>query len=204
MKSTLTFIFVFLIGLVAAACIHELGHAIAAWLQGIPCVPTPMKVYTLDSQVRWGQEIWIMFGGVATTLVLTSGGLVWYFRTSHRHEDAILSSIFLGPLAYSVRFLLSGRGHSDVEWQAAQIALGVSPTGHFLDYLFLLLVVMAILVWVMRKHASLRLRSFIHLAALMVFGFAFLVALQNLNNSAFDRYFPEFRTLDRPENLDSR
>ena len=192
------------LSIVAAAFLHELGHAVAGWIQGIPSVPTPMKVYPLDPEMRWDQEIWVLFGGVAATLVLSIGGLVWYVRQSHRYEDAVLSSIFLGPLAYSIRFLLSGRGHDDVEWQATQISMGLSPTGHLLDYLFLFLVISAIVMWVVRKRASLRVRTFICLAALAVCGFVFLVGLQNLNNRIFDKQFPESRTLDRPKDLDPR
>jgi len=189
-----------------ACWVHEFGHALAAWVQGIASIPTPLKTYTLARGVRWEQEIWVLSGGVSGTFIISACALVWYALKGHGRGDAILAGVLAGPVAYSIRFLLVGRGHDGVEWQAAQTALGVSPTGHLLDYAFLLMVTAGLVSWVVRRRATLRFRSFLNLAALMLFGFVALATLQNINNRLFDNHFrnPDSEVVGQPTNLDPR
>ena len=196
----------FLVVLILACWVHELGHAIASWVQGIGSIPTPLKTYTLAADVRWDQQEWILFGGVLGTFALSVLVLIWYMLKWKEWADSILAAVLVGPAAYSIRFLLVGRGHDGIEWQAAQILLGASPTGHMLDYAFLFLVAVGLIVWIVRKRTSLQFRSLLYLTGLLMFGFVTLVALQKINNAIFD---DQFRGLDtditgQPADLDPR
>jgi hypothetical protein len=59
------------------------------------------------------------------------------------------------PGFYTLRFVLAGRGHDGTEFQEAQAALGLSYTGHGLDWLFVSLFVAATVFWFWRARARL-------------------------------------------------
>ena len=123
--------------LAGAAFAHELGHALAAWAQGIPVVPTLLKEYTLRESVHWVQYQWIALGGVVGSLLNAMAAVAWYARRERSTGEIVLAGALVMPCAYTLRFALAGRGHDGLEWQAAQVALGVSPASHLVDVLFL-------------------------------------------------------------------
>lgn len=205
-RAIASFTAIFLAALIAACVIHEFGHAVAAWVQGIASIPTPLKAYVISHGIRWEQEAWILFGGVAGSILCSGCALVWYGIRTRKQGEAILAGILAVPVVYSIRFLLVGRGHDGVEWQGAQTVIGVSPTGHLVDYVFLFVVFAGIVAWVVRRRSDLHLLSFAKLAVLIVFAFVALALLQNLNNHLFDRYLedPQSDAVDRPGGLDPR
>lgn len=204
MKNDVRFVLAFAGACLVGAYIHEIGHALAGWVQGIPVFPTPAKEYILLGQVEWHQKIWISLGGVAGTVLLVLGTLFWYMRSHRVSADAVLAGILLPPCAYTVRFLAIGRGHDGLEWQQAQSAIGLAPAGHALDVLFLSLFLLGTAAWMIRRHSSLRLSSGLRVVGVLVGGVALLVALQVSNNALFDRFFPSTTTLHVPEGLDPR
>jgi len=204
MKTDRRFILAFAGAALGGVCLHEIGHAVAGWIQGIPVFPTPAKEYVLLDRVEWSRMTWIALGGVVTTALLAAGTLVWYVRTRHARADAVLAGILLPPFVYSVRYLIVGRGHDAVEWQAAQSALGLAPAGHAIDALFLLLVLVATTAWIVRRRPKLRFSAAGKGVGLAVGGIALLVVLQVVNNALFDPLFPETVTVHVPEHLDPR
>ncbi len=206
MKDKLRFALVFSVACLAGVFLHEIGHAIAGWAQAIPVVPTPAKEYALQAQVEWHQEIWISLGGVAATTLLTLGTLFWYVRVSATtpRTDAVLAGVLLPSFFYSLRFLMVGRGHDGLEWQAAQTALGVDPAGHFVDILLLCLFLAGVGTWLIRSRRWLRPGSIGSIFALVVGGIALVVLIQVANNALFDRFFPDSTTVHIPAGLDGR
>ncbi len=205
MRSGLRFAAVFAIACIAGVYVHELGHAVAGWVQGVSVFPTPLKEYVLQEQVEWRQQIWIALGGVAGTALVMLGALGWYLRARRQAiADAILAGAFLPSFLYAVRFLLAGRGHDGLEWQEAQSALGVAPFGHTVDMLLLGLLLAGISVWLVHRRRSWRWSSLIKAAGLMLAGVVLLVFLQVGNNALFDRYFPTTVTVNAPEGFEYR
>lgn len=49
MKATIRHALVFTGTVVAGVYLHEIGHAVAGWIQGIAVVPTPAKEFVLQS-----------------------------------------------------------------------------------------------------------------------------------------------------------
>jgi hypothetical protein len=186
----LLFTLIFVSTLIGSAWLHEACHSVAALIQGVPSVPTPFKEYPLQQSIGWPREIWISFGGVAGTVLLVVGTILWYLFRNRTNGEAVLAGVLVAPATYTVRFAIAGRGHDDAEWQAAQTVLGVNPGGHFLDIVFLLLCITAVAGWMIRRRDSLRMSSICKVAALMVCGVVILVSLQSLNNLLFDRFFP--------------
>jgi hypothetical protein len=198
MKQALAFTLIFVAALIGSAWLHEACHTIAAMAQGVPSIPTPFKEYSLLESIEWRQEIWISFGGVAGTILLVVGTIIWYLSRRQAHGEAVLAGVLVAPAVYTVRFAIAGRGHDDLEWQATQTAIGVNPGGHFLDMVFLLLCLAAAGVWIGRRRDSIHLSSLIRVLALMVCGIVIIASLQRLNNALFDPFFPHTRTVDRP------
>ena len=77
-KSRIRFLLIFAAACVVATYLHEIGHAVFGWAQGIAVFPTPGKEYVLRSEVEWRQEIWIALGGVLATILVTVGTTIWY------------------------------------------------------------------------------------------------------------------------------
>ena len=203
-KNDLRFALIFAGVCIAGVYVHEIGHAVFGWVQGIPVVPTPAKEYILQDWVDWRQKIWVSLGGVAGTALLVLGSLLWYARERRPVADAVLAGVLIPPCFYTLRFLLAGRGHDGLEWQEAQSALGATPTGHMVDILFLCLLLAGSTAWILRRRASLRLASIVRVAGLVLGGIALLIVLQVINNALFDRFFPETTTVNVPAGIESR
>ena len=203
MKANVRYGLVFVGTTIAGAYLHEIGHAVAGWIQGIAIVPTPAKEYILQSQVSWNQEIWISLGGpVGTTLAVVGAAL--YFLWERRAEaEAVLLGALIPPGLYTIRFLLAGRGHDGLEWQAAQTALGLRPAGHAIDVFFLCLWLAGMILWGSRLRFPLR-SSLLRFAGLALTGGILLVALQVGNNRLFDRHFSATTVVNTPSGLDPR
>jgi hypothetical protein len=192
----------FLGALIAGVYLHELGHAVAGWVNGVAVVPTPAKEYVLQSPLGWNKEIWISLGGVLGTTVAVLAAGLYFWRKPCLNREAILAGALLPLGLYTLRFLVVGRGHDETEWQAAQTALGLAPAGHAIDVFFLCLLTAGIIVWGIRLHA--RLSSFLRLVIVGIAGVILLVVLQAGNNAVFDRMFPVVKVLNVPQGLDVR
>lgn len=184
--------------------LHEVGHAIFGFAQGIPVVPTPAKEYVLRSEVEWRQEIWIALGGVLATAIVTAGTMLWYRRQLQPEADAVLAGVLLIPGFYTVRFLLVGRGHDRLEWQEAQSALGINPSGHAIDIMFLVLFVAGCVAFAVRRWNSLRWRSPFGALGIALGGLVLMIVVQVGNNAIFDRRFPKTRTLHVPAGIEMK
>ena len=179
---------VFAVSAIGSAYLHELGHCIPAWAHGYPAVPTPAKEYILAAVTDPVQRV-ISLGGILATVLASLAALWLYVRSRAARASAILAGTLLVPLAYVVRFLVEGRGHDATEFQEAQAALGLSYSGHALDWFFLTALIAISLAWLWKSGARPGrplLWKCLQGAAL---GFVLLVGLQVTNNMIFDPIF---------------
>ena len=202
MKLSLRYILLFVGSIIAAVYLHEIGHAVGGWVNGVAIVPTPAKEYVLQSQLDWSKEIWIALGGVIGTTVAALAAALCFWRQPCSDREAVLAGAFLPVGIYTLRFLLVGRGHDGTEWQAAQAALGLPPAGHAMDLFFLCLLIAGLGVWAIRLHPHLS--SVLRLVTMAIIGITLLVVLQAGNNSAFDRVFAVAKVVNIPPGLDAR
>jgi glucan phosphoethanolaminetransferase (alkaline phosphatase superfamily) len=131
----------------------------------------------------------IALGGILGSVLTFLGALWLYFKSPVAKASAILAGTLTTPLFYVVRFLVVGRGHDATEFQEAQAALGLSYSGHALDWFFLIALIAIALIWLLKS----RTRPGLHLlwkclkgAAL---GVLLLAGLQMTNNMIFDPIF---------------
>jgi amino acid permease len=203
MKRGLLFLMIFALSILGSAYVHELGHSLAGLVQGVPVVATPFKEYILQEHIEWRQQILISMGGVVASVLVVVGALIWYNWKRPVHGDSILAGVMVIPFAYTLRFLLVGRGHDGLEWQAAQSALGAKPTGHAVDIMFLALSFAAIVIFMVRRRPSLSFSSLIKAGSLMAIGIALLIVFQVSNNILFDGVFTETQIVNLPPGLES-
>ena len=187
------FVLIFSAAICATAVAHELGHAIAGLTQSLIVVPTPFKEYVLAPTVDWQQYRVLALGGPVGTLIAVVASGVWFLRRRSADAEAVFVGALLTPAAYSLRYLLAGRGHDGVEWMAAQAALGLSATGHALDGLLFGVVVVGTVVWVSVRRKQIGLRTLGRAIGLFFLGLVVLVAGQVGNNALFDPLFPDHR-----------
>ncbi|GEM_PF-782617 len=170
---------------VGCTYLHELGHCIPAWVSGYPAVPTPVKTYVLAAVTNPVQRA-IALGGILGTVLASWGALCIYLRSRRERTSAALAGALLAPGFYSLRFLLAGRGHDGTEFQDAQAALGLSFSGHALDWFFLVSLIAIALVWLLKSQT----RPGIHILRKWlkgaVLGLLLLMGLQKANNMIFD------------------
>ena len=161
--------------------IHELGHSIMSWIHGYMSVPTPAKEYALEI-IPAHIQTYISLGGILGNLLFALGVFFLYLNSNFKYNSAILAGAIASPGIYTVRFILQGRGHDETEFQEAQSALGLSYSGHFLDWLFLVLFLAGILIWYFRSKPNYGI--LLRLALGFMLTFIFLIGLQKLNNAA--------------------
>ncbi len=166
--------------------IHELGHCVVAWLHGKRAVPTPAKEYLLDP-VSADLNRYISLGGVLGTVFFSLLIIFLFVKNSNKFNSSILAGALATPGIYSFLFLLKGRGHDETEFQEAQSALGLSYSGHALDWFFLALFFAGILLWVIRSKPSYKIIP--RLVFGFVLSFLFMAGLQKINNNFFDPIF---------------
>jgi hypothetical protein len=200
MRAKVRYALIFSASVIAGVYVHELGHAIAGWINGVAVVPTPAKEYILQAQLDWKTETWIALGGVIGTTVVTLAATLYFWRKPSSASEAILAGAFIPPGLYAIRFLLVGRGHDGTEWQAAQAALGLPAAGHAVDVFFLCLPMAGFIIWGVRLHPPPR--SALRIIVLAVAGTILLVALQVGNNAVFDSVFPAVKIIHVPRGLD--
>ena len=99
-------------------------------------------------------------------------------------SSAILAGAIASPAMYVIRFILKGRGHDDTEFQEAQAALGLSYSGHFLDWFFIGLTGTITAIWFAKCKPGYTIAG--RILAGTILTFIFLVVLQKVNNAIFD------------------
>ena len=198
MKQQLRFALVFLVACIGSMYLHELGHAVFGWIQGIPVFPSPAKEYVLWPSVTWRQEALIAVGGAGATAVIVLASILWGAMSRGWTSCAVLAGVLVEPAFYTLRAVLTGRGHDGTEWQEAQYAIGLNPTGHAFDLLFAVLFFSGCAALAFRDALSLRWRSLSKACALGFLGLMALIAVQIGNNAIFDRHFPKAHTTGIP------
>jgi hypothetical protein len=169
-----------------AIYIHELGHCIPAWMDGVRAIPTPAKEY-INQVIPPGLQEQVSLGGIIGTVLFTVLTTCFFLLKDYKHGSAILAGALAMPGVYLFRFLIVGRGHDATEFQEAQDALGFSYSGHSIDYAMLILFLSGGLIWLAHTKPSFK------IAGRLVLGFIltliFVVTLQTLNNAIFDPLF---------------
>jgi hypothetical protein len=185
----------FICAIVGSFFLHEIGHCTVAWAHGYAAVPTPAKEYLL-SPIPQALENQVALGGILGSVAAVLGTLFWLHRSPGATRSALLAGAMTAPGFYTLRFILFGRGHDADEFQQAQAALGLSYSGHALDWFFAGLMLVAAVFWLLRTHQRLTLRFAGRVFAGAVLALTVLVLLQSVNNAVFD-------PLLEPRNKDS-
>jgi len=166
--------------------IHEIGHSIPAWIHGYWSVPTPAKEY-LSNDVPLDFKQYISLGGVMVSILISLIVTFLYINKTYGINSAILAAAIVLPGMYTLRFILSGRGHDATEFQEAQSALGLSYSGHSLDWIFLILFVFGTVVWIIKSKPHFKIIG--RLSVGFVLTYIFVIGLQVINNAIFDPIF---------------
>jgi hypothetical protein len=103
--------------------------------------------------------------------------------------SALIAGAITPPGFYTLRFILAGRGHDATEFQEAQAALGLSYSGHAIDWLFISPFVIATVFWFWRTRARPTPRLVARLVVGAIAALVLLALLQTINNRVFDPLF---------------
>ena len=175
-------------GILGSVYVHELGHCIPAWMHGYRAIPTPAKEYILVAATDPAQRT-IALGGILGTVLASLGALGLYFKWPAAKTSAVLSGALVTPGLYTLRFLIAGRGHDATEFQNAQAALGLSYSGHALDWFFLIALIAIAVAWLLKSRTRPGIRFLWKCLKGAALGLLLLVGLQMINNMIFDPIF---------------
>ena len=186
---SLRFPALFLLLALFSALLHELGHCIIYWVQGIPAGMSLVKEYPLrditDLEYAVGSA-----GGPLSNVVQISIGLIWVQRArlNSRWGRWGLAFVLANVCYFIVRSgiaLLTGEGG---ELTDAASLVGLSYQGAIV--LFILISVGA-LVWTVRA-ARLRIgwRRVFQFPGVVILYFIFLVVVQTFDRAVFWDRFP--------------
>jgi hypothetical protein len=175
--------------LLIACFIHEIGHCIPAWMHGLLAVPTLAKEY-MPHDIPVGIQQSISFGGIFGTILFAFMVLISGLIIKARFNWAILAGAMATPGFYTLRFIMMGRGHDATEFQEAQYFLGFSYDGHLLDWIFLFIVILGILIWMYKCRPNYKIAG--RLMTGVILTIIFIIGLQTLNNLIFDPIMQKF------------
>jgi len=177
---------VYFITLLFANFFHELGHCIPVWTHGYSAIPTPAKWYSLSS-IPPDLNKYASLGGIINSVIFSIFVILYFLKGSFKYKSALLAGGIAMPSIYTLRFILRGRGHDETEFQEAQSALGLSYSGHFVDWIFLSLLILGIAAWIIKSKPGIKILGRLLIGAIL--SIAFIVLLQKLNNLIFDPLF---------------
>ncbi len=173
-------------GTIIISCFaHELGHCVVAWSNGVNAVPTITKAYYQTAPSS--SENVIFLGGPAGSILFTLVISTVFMIRKDKMNSAVFAGALAMPAMYCFLFWLKGRGHEGFEFQEAQTALGVSYSGHFMDWLFVTLFILGSLFWIITRAHSWKLVPKLVVGAVLTI--LFLHYLQDLNNKLFGPLF---------------
>jgi len=172
--------------LLLANFFHETGHCIPAWINGYAAIPTLAKEYPLTTIPP---EIikYVSLGGITISILFPLSLMIYFLRSSFSYKATILAGSLAMPAIYTLRFILSGRGHDETEFQEAQSALGLSYSGHFLDWLFLSISIAGMAIWIIESKPKLKITGRLLIGGAV--SILFIILLQKINNLIFDPFF---------------
>jgi hypothetical protein len=177
---------VYFIAIICSIYLHETGHCIPAWLHGFRAIPTPAKEY-ISGDISPDLKQVISLGGIIGSVLFSVIVMLMFLFASFRYSLSLLSAAIAVPGVYSLRFILQGRGHDSTEFQEAQSALGLSYSGHSLDWFFLALFICGAIIWIIKSKPKFSITG--RLLIGFVVTLIFVIALQKFNNDLFDPIF---------------
>jgi len=163
--------------------VHEFGHCIPAWIHGYWAVPTPAKEY-MSQTIPLDLKQYVSLGGIIGSVVVLLMISILYLNNNLRFNSVLLAGALAIPGMYTLRFMLIGRGHDATEFQEAQSALGLSYSGHSLDWFFMTFFLLGAVMWIIKSKPSHKILG--RLLIGFVLTFIFVVSLQKVNNAIFD------------------
>lgn len=166
--------------------IHEIGHCMPAWLNGIAAFPSPANEYILHS-VSTDLNQYISLGGYIGTIIFVIITLSVFLFTKLRFK----SEIYAGATAiigmYCALILFNGRGHGGHEFQEAQAAMGFTYSGHSLDVMVIALFIILSLIWIFYEKPNFNIFWRLLIGAIITF--LFFIVYEKINNIIFDPIF---------------
>ena len=166
--------------------IHEIGHCIPAWIEGVRAIPTLAKEYIME-EIPYTLKQNISLGGFVATVLFSLIIILWYLLRSSKYGSAILAGAIAVPGLYTLRFIVVGRGHDATEFQEVQSALGLTYSGHSLDWIYLILTLVGVVAWILKSKPNYKIT--VRLLIGLVITIVIIGGLQEINNAIFDPLF---------------
>jgi hypothetical protein len=166
--------------------LHEIGHCIPAWFNGIAAFPSPANEYILHPVSTDLNQNISLGGYIGTVFFIITASLVFLF-TNFRFK----SEMYAGGIAiigmYCSLILFNGRGHGGHEFQEAQAAMGFTYSGHSMDVFVIALFISLALIWYFYKKPKINI--FWRLLTGAIITFLFFILYEWINNLIFDPIF---------------
>jgi uncharacterized membrane protein len=192
---SIRFLVLLLIAAIVSTLLHELGHCVLYWLQGIPAAMSLTKEYPLRDITAMQYSIGSVGGPLANVVQITAAIVLYRGYSSDRALRDPLSALILANVFYFIlRALIAVLKRDGGELDSAAQLAG-------LDYravvaLFVIITVVFLSLWMKASGTPLNLRNSLIFIGLLVFFVIVLGSLQSIDQKLFWNKFPTIQIDD--------
>lgn len=189
MRDRLRFLLLLIVAAVVSTLLHELGHCVFYWVQGIPAAMSLTKEYPLTDITASQYAIGSAGGPIfSIAVVLLAVSLYRKPRATGALKDFLSALILTGVFYFVLRSLialLKGRGG---ELESAASLLGLDYRAAIV--VFVAMTVMSLYLWIRAGGPRFNLKHAGYFVVLLIGYVIFVIALESVDQSLFWGRFP--------------
>lgn len=197
LKSKINFLFLVIIASILSVLLHELGHCIFYWIQGIPAAMSLTKEYPLVDIIPVTQYAIGSVGGPLANIVLI---IVSYLMVrkyeKHSRPWNYLSAMIIANCSYfiviSLITLLKRSDGGELEYAANLIGLNF----YYVLGLFILITIVILALWKNRFNIKASVKNCLSFLVLVVTFLVVVVLMQVVDQSLFWNKFSSIQIDD--------
>ena len=189
------FILIFLLAAIISVLIHELGHCIFYWIQGIPASLSLTKEYPLQNITVQNYRIGSL-GGPVTNIIQVFTALILLRRfKEHLILNMVFTSFLLANIFYFLfRSLIAILKKDGGELEDAANLFGLNYW--MLVIIFITVTIIIMYIWIKRDSIKLNLKNIFRFIGLFITFVVIIIMLETIDKKFFWAKFPKIEIDD--------
>ncbi|MFC1650042.1 hypothetical protein ACFL2X_00580 [Candidatus Latescibacterota bacterium] len=195
MKFKVQFLMLIVAATIVSTLLHEFGHCLFYWIQGIPAGMSMVKEYPLIDITAHQYGVGSAGGAIANIIAIILS-LIFVMKYKKRtREWMLLSAFIIGNAFYFImRTLLAFLHGEGGELESAAQLVGLNYL--YALVLFFSITVIILTIWVMKFDIKLSIRNAGYFFLLFILYFSTIVVAQTIDRTLFWHKFPAIQIDD--------